>query len=283
MTLNYPRLLSGLLLSAIIGWAGYRKESLSRSGVLGAIVVGSLVFGLGGWTWGLLLIAFFASSSFLSHYRQVEKENLAEKFAKGHRRDLGQTLANGGWGAVLAVLHALTCHPLLWPAFVGTMAAVNADTWATELGVLNPRPPRLITNGRRVPAGTSGGISTGGTLAALGGGLFIGVIALMLQGISVLAQRQPLSRPEWWLALGAIVGGLVGSFFDSWLGATVQAIYYCDACQKETERVIHRCGTQTRRIRGWPWLNNDWVNLLSSVVGGATSALVVWAWWALWG
>ncbi|MBC7251864.1 MAG: DUF92 domain-containing protein [Anaerolineae bacterium] len=278
--LNYPRLLGGLLLSAIIGWAGYRKESLSRSGVLGAIIVGSLVFGLGGWTWGLLLIAFFVSSSFLSHYRQVDKEDLAEKFAKGHRRDLGQTLANGGWGAVLAVFHALTCHPLLWPAFVGAMAAVNADTWATELGVLNPTSPRLITNGRRVPAGTSGGVSTWGTLAALGGGLFIGMVALVLQWISVLAQRQTLSRLEWWLVLGAIVGGLAGSFFDSWLGATVQAIYYCDACQKETERVIHHCDTQTRQIRGWRCLNNDGVNLLSSVVGGATSALVVWAWWA---
>ncbi|MCD6552807.1 MAG: DUF92 domain-containing protein [Anaerolineae bacterium] len=283
MTLNIPRILGGLLISGLIGWAGYRKESLSASGVLGAIVIGTLIFGLGGWVWGLVLIAFFVSSSFLSHYRQADKEGLAEKFAKGHRRDLGQALANGGWGAVLAVLYTFLPNQLFWAAFVGTMAAVNADTWATELGVLNPTPPRLITTGQRVPVGSSGGISILGTLAALGGGLFIGVVALALGGVASLWQHLPLHWTDLWLIPVAIVGGLAGSFFDSLLGATAQAIYYCDACQKETERTIHRCGTQTRQIRGWHWLDNDRVNLLSSVVGGLAAALVAWAGWALGG
>lgn len=281
MTLNIPRILSGLLLSGLIGWAGYRKESLSASGVLGAIIVGTLIFGLGGWVWGLVLIAFFVSSSFLSHYRQTDKEGLAEKFAKGHCRDLGQTLANGGWGAVLAIIYASSLNPLLWAAFVGTMAAVNADTWATELGVLNPVPPRLITTGQRVPVGSSGGVSTLGTLAALGGGLFIGAVALAMEWIAALWQHTSLPWMDLWLIPVAIVGGLAGSFFDSLLGATAQAIYYCDACQKETECTIHRCGAQARRIRGWRWLDNDLVNLSSSVVGGLAAATVAWAGWTL--
>ena len=278
MTLNVPRILGGLFLSGLIGWAGYRKESLSASGVLGAIIVGTLIFGLGGWVWGLVLIAFFVSSSFLSHYRQADKKDLTEKFAKGHRRDLGQALANGGWGAVLAVLYAFSRHPLLWAAFVGTMATVNADTWATELGVLNPTPPRLITTGQRVPVGSSGGVSTLGTLAALAGGLFIGVVALPLEWATDLWQHQVLSWVNLWLIPVVVVSGLVGSFFDSLLGATAQAIYYCDTCQKETERTMHRCGTQTRQIRGWHWLDNDLVNLLSSIVGGLTAALIAWVW-----
>ncbi|MDY7040008.1 MAG: DUF92 domain-containing protein [Chloroflexota bacterium] len=279
--LNLSQIFGGLLFSGLIGWVGYRAGSLSASGVLGAMIVGTLIFGMGGWMWGLVLIAFFVSSSFLSHYRQADKEGLAEKFAKGHRRDLGQALANGGWGAVLAFLYAFSPNPLLWPAFLGTMAAVNADTWATELGVLSPTPPRLITNGRRVPVGSSGGVSTRGTLAALGGGLFIGVVAVVLGGIASLWQRLPLRWTELWLIPAAVVGGLAGSFFDSLLGATVQAIYYCDACQKETERTVHRCGAQTRQIRGWRWLDNDRVNLLSSVVGGLAAALVAWAGWTL--
>jgi uncharacterized protein (TIGR00297 family) len=283
LILNISRLLGGLLVSGLIGWAGYLKESLSASGVLGAIITGTLIFGLGGWVWGLVLIAFFVSSSFLSHYRQADKESLAEKFAKGHRRDLGQALANGGWGAVLAVLYAFFPNPLLWAAFLGTMAAVNADTWATEIGVLNPTPPRLITTGQRVAVGTSGGVSTLGTLAALGGGLFIGVVALALGGVASLWQHLPLRWMDLWLIPVVIAGGLAGSFFDSLLGATAQAIYYCDACQKETERTIHRCGTQTRQIRGRRWLDNDRVNLLSSVVGGLAAALVAWAGWTLWG
>ena len=97
--LNPWPLASGFVLSTLIAWGGYKKRSLSHGGVVGAIVVGTLIFGLGGWIWGLLLIAFFVSSSFLSRYKEAEKEVLAEKFAKGHQRDLGQALANGGLGA----------------------------------------------------------------------------------------------------------------------------------------------------------------------------------------
>ena len=39
--------------------------------------------------------------------------------------------------------------------------------------------------------------------------------------------------------------GLLGALFDSLLGATVQAIYYCPACEKETERhLIHLCNVE---------------------------------------
>src|SRR5262245_30796985 len=95
------RLLLGLVLSAAIGALGYRRGSLSRSGVLGAVLVGTTIFGLGGWAWGTLLVVFFVSSSALSHYKERRKAALAEKFSKGSQRDLAQALANGGAGALL--------------------------------------------------------------------------------------------------------------------------------------------------------------------------------------
>jgi uncharacterized membrane protein len=80
------------------------------------------------------------------------------------------------------------------------------------------------------------------------------------------------------LVLAAAVGGVGGALADSLLGATVQAIYRCEACGKETERhPRHGCGGKTRRARGWAWLDNDWVNFISSVTGGlaAVGAWVV--------
>ena len=94
--------------------------------MVSAILVGTLIFGLGGWLWGVLLVAFFVSSSLLSRFKDQEKAALAEKFAKGHQRDMGQVLANGGLGAVIAVLAALYPNPLWLAAFVGAMATVNA-------------------------------------------------------------------------------------------------------------------------------------------------------------
>jgi uncharacterized protein (TIGR00297 family) len=267
-------LLIGFILSGIIALLAYRRGSLAPSGALGAMLVGTLIFGLGGWVWGLTLITFFVSSSALSHYQETTKERLAEKFAKGHRRDLGQTLANGGAGALLAVAFAVWDAPALFAAYLGAMATVNADTWATELGVLNPAPPRLITNGQVVEVGTSGGVSRLGTLASAAGALIIGLAALIF---SLIGQLFNAGGDPWryaWAVPVALVGGLLGSLVDSLLGATVQAIYYCPRCAKETEKSVHGCGTRTQQQRGWRWLNNDMVNFISSLAGALTATTV---------
>ena len=77
----------------------------------------------------------------------------------------------------------------------------------------------------------------------------------------------------------AVAGGLAGSLFDSLLGATVQGIYYCEHCAKETENAIHRCGHTTRLVRGWRWLNNDLVNFSASLLGGLVASLLAWIVW----
>jgi uncharacterized membrane protein len=105
-----------------------------------------------------------------------------------------------------------------------------------------------------------------GTLATFGGALIIGLAGAAYS----------VGRGTWTLLLAATLGGVCGSFFDSLLGATVQAIYHCPTCDKETEKYpAHSCGTTTTQIRGWRWLSNDVVNLLASAVG-AGIALGIW-------
>ncbi|MFN8475958.1 MAG: DUF92 domain-containing protein [Anaerolineae bacterium] len=272
-----PQFLLGFILSAAIGLLGYRSGSLSRSGVLGAIITGTLIFGLGGLVWGALLVFFFVSSSLLSHWKEAQKAEAAEKFSKGSRRDISQALANGGVGAALAVGNWLAPHPAWLLAYTGAMAAVTADTWATEIGVLSRRPPRLITTLRPVPVGTSGGITLLGTLAAFAGGLFIGVAAAALVALTRLLPWLPTSGPAastTALTLAGAVAGVGSALFDSLLGATVQRQYRCDVCGQVTERHTHH-GQPTRVVRGWPWLNNDAVNFLASLAG-ALIGLLTW-------
>lgn len=257
------QLIIGFILGGLIGVLAWRAKALSASGALAATCTGGLIFGLGSLPWAILLLAFFISSSFLSRVFAKRKANLSEKFAKSSRRDWGQVLANGGLGALLACAQAvLPDASWPWIAYAGALAAVNADTWATELGVFSSRQPRLITSGKPVERGASGGITLVGYLASLGGASLIAILA------------GPFSiNYDVWVLMGVIIlGGLLGASVDSWLGATYQAIYYCPTCQKETERhPTHTCETDTYQIRGWRWLNNDWVNFICSLVGAITT------------
>ncbi len=255
------QILYGFVLASIVAYGAYRAHSLNTSGAIAAIVVGTIIFGIGGWQWAVLLLIFFVTSSGLSRAFKGRKANLSEKFSKGHQRDAGQVFGNGGVATFFAALHAFYPESLFpWIGFAASLAAVNADTWATELGVLNATAPRMITDLRkRVEKGTSGGISLFGTLASLLGSLAIALPAVWLSPAGML-------DANYFLLITA--AGLAGSLFDSLLGATVQAMYFCPADQKETEKYpLHTCGTQTIHIRGWKWLDNDWVNFACGAFG----------------
>jgi len=264
------RLALGLLFSTIISLLAYRRRSLSRSGIAGAIVTGTTTFGLGGWSWGLALIFFFISSSFFSHFRAHDKaQAAADKFSKGGQRDIAQVGANGGIATLLALGHGLTSsgplQEVLQAGYTGALATATADTWATELGVLSRQQPRLITSGKTVAPGTSGAITLLGTSAAALGALALGIVFWLLQrGKKSLAS----------LPLIALISGLGGSMLDSALGATLQAMYYCPTCKKETERHIHNCGTRTRPLRGISWLNNDAVNFIATLFGSLVAMVM---------
>ncbi|MCX7691020.1 DUF92 domain-containing protein [Thermoflexus sp.] len=260
------RLILGLALSALIGGIAFRLGALTGSGWLGAVLVGTSIFGFGGWPWAMLLIAFFVSASALTRYGAGRKAEAALDFAKGGRRDLAQALANGGVGAALAILWGFLPHPALWWMFAGSLAAVTADTWATEVGLLSGRPPWHPLKRRPVPPGTSGALTLEGTIAAALGALGIGILAV---GWSPVGGSLPMA-----LAVGMV--GFLGMLLDSFLGATVQRIYWCARCGKETERPIHRCGQTTQPLRGWRWLNNDVVNALAALLGAL--GMLAWSW-----
>ncbi|MEJ9161837.1 DUF92 domain-containing protein, partial [Paenibacillus graminis] len=134
----------------VAGAANY-KQSLSFSGMLAAVVMGTLYFGAGNAFWFGILLLFFISSSLLSKLHHENKAELEAAYDKTGRRDAGQVFANGGLGMLLVLLNAI--YPLeLWGfLFIGVMATVTSDTWATEIGTLAKKPPRSVLTGRMLP------------------------------------------------------------------------------------------------------------------------------------
>ena len=266
--IDFVRLTLGALLALIAAVAGYWGKALRLSGAAAAFFLGTVIFGLGGFTWALLLLTFFASSSLLSLLFKKRKALMEENYEKGSTRDAFQVLANGGLAGIMVILQWLFPASVIpWLAASAALAAANADTWATEIGIFGKGDPVLITTGKRVPKGTSGAISLVGTLASLAGSALVAAVFWIFSpaGTAIL----PLPA----LAGLVVVSGLAGSLVDSLLGASLQAGYTCPTCQKATEKhPLHSCGTPTLYQRGIRWLNNDWVNFFCTL-GAALTAM----------
>lgn len=191
---------------------------------------------------------------------------------RGAERDAVQVAANGGVATLIAAsgfLPALTGpdHTAArFALFCGAVAAVTADTWATEIGRFSRVAPRLITTGRVVAPGVSGGLTPLGTTGSALGAAGIGALAALGAGVGWVAGA------PWPLLLGTTVAGLSGSLIDSLLGATLQAAYQCPRCQQRTERRLHTCGIPTTLVRGHAWITNDVVNLAASLSGAIVGA-----------
>jgi uncharacterized protein (TIGR00297 family) len=248
------RAVAGALIATAIAIAAWRAGSLSPSGAVAATLIGTVAVAAG-WAWGALLILYFVSSSALSRVgAQVKAQRSGGIVEKGGARDATQVLANGAVFAAAAALELVHPSELWLAAGAGALAASSADTWGTEIGMLAKSPPRMITTLRIVPTGTSGGVSTFGLAAMVGGTLFIAVAAWLLHWNARVA-------------IAVSLGGIVGALLDSFGGALWQSRRFCAQCESATERLIHDCGTRTTRAGGLEWLDNDGINAACTLVG----------------
>lgn len=254
------RLILGGVLATVVSLAARYMGALSRSGAVAAVAVGALAC-LAGWAWGGVLIAFFFSSTALSAWRSASKRaatlDVVEKSAE---RDAVQVLANGGVFACAALGASLVPSVVWVPMALGALAAATADTWATEVGTALGGLPRSIVDLARVPVGTSGAVSVAGSAAMVLGAVWLGTAARVM-GFD----------PH--VVLPSIAGGVGGALADTLLGAAWQERRWCERCTRETEQLIHRCGTRTEYRRGVRGFGNDAVNLTSTVIGAAIAVL----------
>jgi uncharacterized membrane protein len=121
-------------------------------------------------------------------------------------------------GIVAYVKHRSICSRILTSH--SNYAAVAADTFSSELGILSQSKPRLITAPWRVvPPGTNGGVTATGLGAGLLGACIISATSAFFL---------PFCR-DWTLSekvlytLAMTAAGFSGTLLDSFLGALFQA------------------------------------------------------------
>lgn len=225
--MTYP--IAGALLGVLGLALAIRRDWLTRTGALAGLAVGAVLV-VGTHAAGpILLVGFLASSSALT------------RGGSARPRTGWQVLANSAVPAAAALLAATGSLPRAGTAVAGAIAAVTADTWATEIGTALRAPARLVSNWRRVPPGRSGAISVPGTAAGFTGAAAIALAAAWLPATAWGPALPPGFTP-------VLAGGLGGMFADSFLGATLEG--------------------------RTPGINNETVNLLGSLAGAAIACLL---------
>jgi uncharacterized protein (TIGR00297 family) len=247
----------------------WKAHILDEWGAITAFLIGfvTFVFPPDGWKWFIVLLVFLTVSSYMTHYKYQVKRRKGFAQEKGGARGWPNVSANGAVAGLLALSIPFFPRETVLAAFLGAVATANADTLATEIGLLNPTDPRLITNLRKiVPAGTSGGISILGELATLFGALVIGISA------GLLGMTGNTGWPLNVIIGTTVIAGLVGCTVDSVIGATVQGIYKCSVCNKTTENRRH-CGSSSIPLRGHKVIDNNVVNLIATIFGAGFAVL----------
>ena len=260
LTDSAERAVIGLVGALAIAVFSRSRRALTLGGAVAATVLGT-TSAAAGWTWAALLIAFFVTGTLFSRMAALTKAaHTIGITEKGGERDSTQVLANGGLFALLALFSIVSGSELLLVPAAGAIAAATSDTWATEIGTAASGKARSLFGFREVQAGTSGAISSSGTIGAIAGAIFIAGIALAFGSASTVA-------------CAAAAGGIGGSFLDSIAGATIQSQRWCGQCGMSTERMTHTCGTATTHRRGIRWLDNDGVNAIATLGGAAIGAV----------
>ena len=254
--------------AAVVAFVGQKLGWLDRGGAVAAFGVGGTLFAFGGWPGATLLLAFFISSSLLSRLPKLEPGLTQTDKAPRRAR---QVLANGAFAALFAVGLGWqgSGGPFLsWAelALAGSLAAVTADTWASEIGRFFGQTPRSAVTFRPLRPGESGGMTTAGTFAGMMGAALIGWVAyLVFPGIGA---RE---------ALILEAAGALGMWMDSLLGASIQFKAECSSCGRTVEDPRHPHSLS--KVRGVRFFDNDVVNFIASGAGAAFAVYLA----AIWG
>jgi uncharacterized protein (TIGR00297 family) len=211
--LNYHADLTLIAAAVIIaftfGYFSFRFRAADLSGLFSGALIGIILIVFADPRWFLIILLFFILGSASTRYKFDLKEKIGVEQSGGGARGYLNVFANGIVAAAAAVLYGVTVQPVFAAMFVGAVATAAADTMASEIGVTDGEP-LMITTLKKVPAGTNGGITMTGEVAAIAGAVIISVFSWMLGVIDPVT------------AVLTSIAGFAGTNLDSISGATIE-------------------------------------------------------------
>lgn len=201
--------------------------TLNSRGILLAFVVGILIFLLGK-NDNILFIAdillFLVLSAIVTKMGRHKKQGLG---VYENERGWKNVLSNGLVPLAVAFVYFVNYTVGFLPQttiaeiYIASLAAVTADKFASEIGVLDGEPTMLLTF-QKVKKGMSGGITLLGTLASLIGALLIGSTGFLVGGGLLVVAFITVSG-----FLGGMVDSIFGYFEEKGIGDKYTSNFVC--------------------------------------------------------
>jgi uncharacterized protein (TIGR00297 family) len=211
--LNYQADIALIALAVVIafsfGYFAFRMKTADVTGIFSAALIGIILIVFADVSWFLIVLLFFILGSVATRYRYDYKIKMGVEQSHGGARGYLNVFANGSVSAAAAVLWGITGQPVFLALFVGSVATAAGDTMASEIGVTGGQP-YMITNFRRVPPGTNGGVTLLGEVIALAGSVIVSIVAFLLGVIDLP------------LVVVCSIAGIVGTNIDSLVGALLE-------------------------------------------------------------
>jgi uncharacterized protein (TIGR00297 family) len=183
----------------------FKWKMLTRYGSLAAWLLGVYFLVLAGWNWMLPVLFFFFSSLI---FTKISQGNRRIKVQSGGR-NAWQVLANVLWALISSILYLLTKNELFIYFFIAFVAAVTADTWASEIGPVFNKMSFSVADWKMYKSGITGGISVSGTLAALAGSFIVSALSYFLF----------FEKWNWTIIAMLSVSAFLACFADTFIGA----------------------------------------------------------------
>jgi uncharacterized protein (TIGR00297 family) len=179
-----------------------------------ALAAGMLLFGRGLGPFFFVAMLYFLVSSTIVTYVGSRRKKQIRLYQK--RRGIKNVLANGLWPFITVILFFFfggktQAGGVIVVGFMSSVAAVTADKFSSEIGVLDGTPTMLI-GFKKVKKGTSGAVTALGLGIGAIGALLLSLLMLLLP----IFWGIPLSVVPGVLAV--LIGGVSGNLFDSLAG-----------------------------------------------------------------
>jgi uncharacterized protein (TIGR00297 family) len=217
---NYPlpdmyHILLICIFALVLGIGAYWAKAADSDAVLSETIVCLLVILFGGLSWFMLLLAFYLMGGGFTRYGYAHKAKLGIAQSHGGVRGYKNVYSNSLVPLAMAVCFGIYRNEIFSEifiyAFIASVATAAGDTLASEIGETSRSKPRMITTLKETEPGVDGGVTPLGEAASLAGALVIGLLAVLTGMTGAIG-----------IAVG-VIGGFLGTNFDSLLGATLQS------------------------------------------------------------